>query len=736
MNVNIIMKTPFILIIIFLNFGCVFAQSTFFNTNQDADLMISGPGFNNTGGSLSFNHPSGLASNGSNLLMCDRFNNRVLIWHTAPDTWNTPPDLVLGQENFTSNNPGTSKSGMNWPGNVSVASNGKLAIADTNNDRLLLWNSFPTSNSQAADISIHLPSIAPPGSQMNWHWPWGIWTDGTKLAAVATQGSTILFWNTFPTSDNQQPDYTITHNDFGTPRNISTDGSSYFFVGDHNAGVNNRAGTYFWNTYPTSEDQAYDFFREEWIKGTKLTSDKFIASGLRQIYIWDSIPVNASQEPIHSVYPQCYDNGDGVDVVQANGKIYICNYNGNSILVYDEPPTNLEPDPQFAIGVSNYNNNTLDSLGYIQNSCLATDGTRLIITSDYDIRIYIYNNFPTTSGQLPDQVISTEPYDLGAWDNVLYNNKFVAAGRDLVCVWDDAGDLSQNPSKSFKGSIGSAIYNDLKGVALDNQFFYLADQNGKVFIWEGIPANNSVNPVHTLDLGNVFLNRISSDGTYLCIGQQIPATILIYRVADIASGNTEPWKVIDGRGFLNLPSEAITFNGSLAISNQSFHNVLLWEDINDAPDTSKMIVLGQSSNSQWNKPAIGQNRLFMPGSILFENNHLWVGEHKFSSRILRFSTSASGTNGILNSDIELDIYPNPVSDETKLEFTLDRVCPVSIYIVNSSGQQIKTIQKSTELMGGPYSYNLDIEELPNGVYYLLLNAGNRTFNRKLIHLRN
>ncbi|MFC2097488.1 T9SS type A sorting domain-containing protein [Bacteroidota bacterium] len=728
------MKTLFIIISIFLNLGCVFAQSTSFTTNQNADLMISGVGFNNTGGPLSFNHPSGLASNGSNLLMCDRFNNRVLIWQIAPTTWNTPPDLVLGQENFTTNNPGTSRSGMNWPGNVSVASNGKLAIADTNNGRLLLWNSFPTSNAQAADISIHLPSISPTGTTMNWQWPWGIWTDGTRLAAVATQGSTILFWNTFPTEDDQQPDYTITHDDFGTPRNISTDGSSYFFVGDHNAGVDNRAGTFFWNSYPSSEDQTYDFYREEWIKGTSLTDGKFIASGLRQIYIWNSMPVNASQEPVHRVFTMCYDNGDGVDVVEANGKIYICNYNGNSVLVYDEPPTNLEPDPQFAIGVSNFNNNTLDSLGIIQNSCLATDGTRLIITSDFDIRIYVYNNFPTYSGQLADQIISTEPYDLGAWDNVLYNDKFVAAGRDLVCVWEDAGDLTQNPSKSFSGSIGSATFNDLKGVALDNQFFYLADRNGKIYIWNGIPANNTVNPIYSLDLGDVFLNRISSDGTYLCVGQQIPASILIYKVADISLGVTEPWKTIDGTGFLNLPSEAITFNGSLAISNQSFHNVLLWEDINDAPDTSKMIVLGQSSNSQWNKPAIGQNRLFMPGSMLFENNHLWVGEHKFSTRILRFSTSISGTNEILNSDMEIDIYPNPLSDATKLKFTLNRACNVSIYIVNSSGQQIKAIQKNTELMGGAHSYHLDMEELPRGIYILHLNVGNNTFYRKLIQL--
>jgi hypothetical protein len=259
--------------------------------------MISGVDFNNTGGALTFNHPNGLASNGSNLLVCDRFNNRVLIWNTAPGNWNTPPDLVLGQANFTSSNPGTGKGNLNWPGNASVSANGKLAVADTENDRILIWNSFPTSNGQAADISIHLPTICPINVPKKWEWPWGFWTDGTKLAAVATQGSTLLFWNTIPTSDNQAPDYTITHANFGTPRNISSDGSTYFFVGDHNAKVNGIPGTLFWNNYSSASNQPYNFYRDEWIKGTKLSNGKLMAGGIRKIHVWNNVPVNATQNP-------------------------------------------------------------------------------------------------------------------------------------------------------------------------------------------------------------------------------------------------------------------------------------------------------------------------------------------------------------------------------------------------------------------------------------------------------
>ncbi len=721
-----------VLLILLLFLSGRWAQSQTFTTNQDADLMISGVDFNNAGGALMFNHPNGLASNGTNLILCDRFNNRVLIWHTAPGAWNTPPDLVLGQADFISNNPGTSKGNMNWPGNASVANNGKLAIADTNNDRLLLWNNFPTSNGEAADVSIHLLSIAPAESQQRWAWPWGVWTDGTKLAAVATQGSTLLFWNTFPTSDDQEPDYTITHEHFGTPRNISTDGSTYFFVGDHNARVNNIAGTFFWNSYPTSEDQAYDFYRDEWIKGTVLASGQLIASGLMNIYTWDAVPLNAFDPPDLIARPSSYNNGDGVDVVEANDRIYICNYNGNNLLVYDEPPTVAEPDPLFALGVSNYQYNTLDSIGYMQNPCLARHGNKLIVTSDFDRRIYLYNNLPTTSGVKPDEVISTQNYDLAPWANVLHENKFVAVGRNKICIWNDVADLDQNPSVTYLSPLGSASFQDLKGVAMDNRFFYLSDRNGQIFIWNGIPGNNATDPAYTLDYGNVNLNRISSDGTYFCVTQQSPPSIFIYKVSEISAGNTEPWKIIDGKGLLNLPSDAMTYNGSLAISNQSFHNVLFWDDIDDAPDQDKMVVLGQPSNSPSNSPAIGQNRLFMPGSMLFENNHLWVGEHKFSSRVLRFSTGGTGVDNKLNESIELTVYPNPLTDGVYVKFFVANPSQLSIMIENSVGQHIRTIEKNREEPAGEQVVYCNLSDLPLGHYFIVVTLDKRKRYRHIV----
>lgn len=36
-------------------------------------------------------------------------------------------------------------------------------------------------------------------------------------------------------------------------------------------------------------------------------------------------------------------------------------------------------------------------------------------------------------------------------------------------------------------------------------------------------------------------------------------------------------------------------------------------------------------------PAIGQDTLFWPGAVAYDGSRLWVGEFKFSNRVLRFT---------------------------------------------------------------------------------------------------
>ena len=67
------------------------AVFAWFATGQDADIMLSGIDFNNTGGALLFNHPMNITTDGTRLLLADTRNNRILIWNSLPGG-NVAPD--------------------------------------------------------------------------------------------------------------------------------------------------------------------------------------------------------------------------------------------------------------------------------------------------------------------------------------------------------------------------------------------------------------------------------------------------------------------------------------------------------------------------------------------------------------------------------------------------------------------------------------------------------------------
>ena len=126
----------------------------------------------------------GITSDGKHLLLADTRNNRIPIWNSLP-TSNRPPDLVLGQPNFYSNAPGTSRDKLRWP--VSVATDGqRVIVADTYNHRVLIRNQFPTRNGETADRVLGQDSFEEYRAS-SIAWPWSVWTDGKKLAVTSTR---------------------------------------------------------------------------------------------------------------------------------------------------------------------------------------------------------------------------------------------------------------------------------------------------------------------------------------------------------------------------------------------------------------------------------------------------------------------------------------------------------------------------------------------------------------------
>lgn len=620
--------------------------SGFFKTGQEADIMLAGVDFNNAGGSLLFNHQGGIATDGTHLILADRNNNRVLIWNELPEE-NTEPDIVIGQKNFITNNPGTGLDELNWP--VAVATDGThVIVADTYNDRILIWNSFPAENGQEADIVLETPDKKPM-EHGDLKWPWGVWTDGNKLAVTSTTAGQVLIWNQFPVEDYQEPDIVLDVDDLGTPRAVYSDGT-HFVVTDHNAFDTFDHGNFFWNSFPTEDDEEYDFFvsnpevmgggsgalHSEEMFGLDVTDDgKLLGITNAGLYIWNSFPEDENDAPnLKFTTMDSYDftSGDGSGIAVAGEQVFISLSNSNKIVVYNTIPTHTNEMPDFSIGSPDIDTNTLATHYFITNPVPVSNGESLFVSSDFDDKLYVWKNLPDESGAYPDFVYSLRD---GGWDNELFGNTLVLAGKTTVIVWEELPLNGQEPDIIFSDSIGSVKFQEIKGVALDENYFYLADQQAdKIYVWEGIPDKDT-EPVFSIS--TEIPARLSSDGNYLAAIAN--NGVEIYNVVTLSS-NSEPLIYI--KKSFNLPGSALISYGHLFVADTGFNSVKIWEDIEDAINGKEPdVILGKTEQDlifeALSHPEIGKDKIFWPGAVSFDGNYLWVGEFKFSGRLLRFS---------------------------------------------------------------------------------------------------
>src|ERR1019366_8721161 len=102
-----------------------------------------------------------VASDGVHVVVADTDHNRVLIWNSIPGHNNAPADVVVGQPDFVSTGlPGNEPNAKSMRGPQGVwIQNGKLYVADTQNNRVLVYNHIPTTNGVAADLVIGAPNF-------------------------------------------------------------------------------------------------------------------------------------------------------------------------------------------------------------------------------------------------------------------------------------------------------------------------------------------------------------------------------------------------------------------------------------------------------------------------------------------------------------------------------------------------------------------------------------------------
>lgn len=329
-------------------------------TNNGRKLLLT------SGFSFTQSSPLSSWSDGQRLVVADTGNHRVLIWNNFPTSSTIAADLVLGQPDLTTvtaNTGGVSAQSLNSP--ITVHSDGvRLIVADYVNNRVLIWNSFPTTMRQAADVvvgqgSMSTNALATTAAGMRR--PSSAFSDGEKLYVTEDQNRRVTIFNSIPTTNGASASVVLgqagsfvtnawdgagcTISSIDDPSAVAVD-SGKLFVADSG---NNRV--LIWNTIPTAQTNPDVVIGQP--DFTTATANTGGASAARLNY------------------------PTGVSI--SGGKLYISDRSNNRVLRWDSVPTTnsasatkVYGQPDFATVTTNTGGLSLNSMDQPQTT-FATD---------------------------------------------------------------------------------------------------------------------------------------------------------------------------------------------------------------------------------------------------------------------------------------------------------------------------------------------------------------------------
>lgn len=466
---------------------CAFGQTPAFNTGQAARLIVGQINFTYADYGATnqlIGSPGGIAlANGvlwvvdANRLGSTPDNNRVLRFSDV-NTYPTPtglPDvsgstcgvcrgvasLVLGQPNFITSSPNLSATGMRNP--TGVATDGHvLVVSDTDNNRVLIWLSLPTTNDQPADVVVGQPDMVSngtsvPPTQTSLRGPEGVWIYNGMLFIADTQDNRVLIYHKIPTTNNApadvvvgqstftafvQPDLTQSQpttaaNNMQDPVSVTTDGT-HLFVAD--LGQNR---VLIFNSIPTANGASAD---------VALGQPDLVSST-------DNNSFNVTNTTLDSD-----NNPEGVSPV-------LCQSNGMDSDAYTTFPVRCAATmefPRFAL----------------------SDGTRLFVADGGNDRVLVYNTIPTVSGTRADII-------LGQVDEFSDNTGLNPDGADAFqtptsLAWDGSTNLYVSDGYNRRVVVYSPAFNNIPLDGVRNSASVTIHALGNVTIGGTVTAKNTI----------------------------------------------------------------------------------------------------------------------------------------------------------------------------------------------------------------------------------------------------
>lgn len=480
-------------------------------TNVAANYVLGQSGgagsASNRGGSPALDtlaNPMGIAAAPVNpttrIAIADSGNNRVLLWDSLPSMNGVAATRVLGQVDglgASANAGGLSLSSLSNPSGV-YTNGTQLAVADTNNHRLLLWNTWPTAHGQPADVVLGQASgtlgreNGQYPSPTSFGGPTSITRVGDGLAIVDRSFGRVLIWPRLPLQTSDAPSLVLGQSDFGSSLlyggasgpsadgfssllAVASDGQSLIVVD----GFASRGRILLWRSLPTRNKQPADVvllkpgFTDDMgtnqsrndcgvLAGAALHGGRIYAvdASYHRVLIWRSLPtqnnqladVVLGQPDLDSAAP---NRGGAIGpatllgprgIFVDDGHIYVVDTGNHRILVWNtNEPTSGQP-ADAVIGQPSFS----ESQGCVSGRLcspqgFAALGNRIYIVENQNSRILSFGSRLPAASDVPDRIygqpdLTTTAANLGrlAIDRLYTPQGIVATDRGLYIT--DSGN--------------------------------------------------------------------------------------------------------------------------------------------------------------------------------------------------------------------------------------------------------------------------------------------------------
>ena len=555
---------------------------------QSAASILGAVGLEKTNG-YEYNHPSGLAyykkGEIAYFVVTDAWNNRVLIYTGTDiqDATSKNPTYILGQKDENTSTPGYELYEMNWPMDCAIDSTGRLYVADTHNNRILVYDDITDlktttdENSQTRIVADHEIAWWNEEKQEthndHLYWPWSVAVanvGGTeKLIVTSTLGHKILIWNEIPESwgglvSENYPDLVLETEDTSTPRTVTWTGEQ-LLIGDENI-HDYGSGIRVFNEFPTVENV-----------GTKAgvtrvdNENQTILKASNSKVLEDFVLTNTGDIGFNSGY------GEGV---MAGGKLYMAF--GCALHVWTDGRIDNDKDSgiyTFQMKEITYseeggcflNGGGIYKLLYAENNLYLALHNGNFITGWKNIgvdKLISSSNETFRATSKPDIYVGTQEFEnstknLPASDYVKHNQIPLTDGKHLIVLDDlDQQVMVYKNIPTSSGAIADYIYEMPYGLGEGAIRKYTENGTEKtalilqsrthnvIYIWTDYKFDGSMpDRVIGNNIGSKHLTgelvHIEFDGTYTYISTVIKEKpqVLIYE--GLINKNSEPISVLD-----------------------------------------------------------------------------------------------------------------------------------------------------------------------------------------------